>query len=186
MAAANVVTGYDPASTQVLTTEISSPAQTMPSEDEYLDDMVRLWQRKQAKSKVCVSTTTRHRSWPPFPSGARNAGGPSLRWCVYLCSLLAARQRKWRPRQTPRLSRDNYIVVVKPCVPCELHTFVLADRAGDAIRRYLGDRTTTQIQVWPIWEQNILVSLPTTATPSASRATVPTRLGPVAVRQNTV
>ncbi|KAH6940315.1 hypothetical protein HPB50_026642 [Hyalomma asiaticum] len=108
MAAANVFTGYDPPSSQVLSMEISSSANTMPSEDEYLDDM-------------------------------------------------AAKQRKWLPHQTPRLFRDDYIVVVKPRVLCELRTFVPADRAGDAIRRYLGDRATTQIQVWPIWEQNILV-----------------------------
>lgn len=149
--------------------EISSPAKTMPSEDEYLDDMVRLWQRKQAKSKsasqqqrdaaagrhspAVQGTPARH------PSGGASTSAPSSQ---------PAKQRKWRPRQTPRLSRDDYIVVVKPRVPCELRTFVPADRAGDAIRRYLGDRTTTQIQVWPIWEQNILVCS-TTILPMAQR-----------------
>ncbi|KAH6934256.1 hypothetical protein HPB50_022628 [Hyalomma asiaticum] len=169
MAAANVVTGYDPASNQVLSMEISSSAKTMPSEDEYLDDMMRLWQRKQAKSKsasqqqrdaaagrhspAVQGTPARH------PSGGASTSFPSSQ---------PAKQRKWRPRQTPRLSRDDYIVVVKPRVPCELRTLVPADRAGDAIRRYLGDRTTTQIQVWPIWEQNILVCS-TTIMPMAQR-----------------
>ncbi|KAH6932964.1 hypothetical protein HPB50_011113 [Hyalomma asiaticum] len=67
-----------------------------------------------------------------------------------------AKQRKWRPRQTPRLSRDDYIVVLKPRIPC------------DAIRAYLGDQTAAQVQVWPIWEQNIIICS-TTVLPQAQQ-----------------
>ncbi|KAH7982540.1 hypothetical protein HPB52_005499 [Rhipicephalus sanguineus] len=157
MAAANVVTGYDPASTQVLSMEIPSPEQAMPSEampseDEYLEDMVRIWKRKQAQSE---SASQQQRGaaagcHPPVVQGAparRPTGGAP----TSASSSLPARQHKWRPRQTPRLSRDDYIVVVKPRVPCELRTCVPADRVGDAIRNYLGDRSTTLVQVWPIW-----------------------------------
>lgn len=48
-------------------------------------------------------------------------------------------------------------MVLKPRVPCELQTFLLADRLGDAIQAYLGESTTTQVQVWPIWDQNIIL-----------------------------
>ncbi|KAH6922078.1 hypothetical protein HPB50_008844 [Hyalomma asiaticum] len=107
----------------------------MPSEDEYLDDMVRLWQRKQVKSKsasqqrdaaagrhstAVQGTPARH------PSGGASTSAPSSQ---------PAKQRKWRPRQTPRLSRDDYIVVVKPRVPCELRTFVPATEWSRLIAR---------------------------------------------------
>ncbi|KAH6946055.1 hypothetical protein HPB50_011352 [Hyalomma asiaticum] len=47
-------------------------------------------------------------------------------------------------------------------------TFVPADRVGDAIRAYLGDQTTAHVQVWPIWEQNIIICS-TTVLPQAQQ-----------------
>ncbi|KAH7967971.1 hypothetical protein HPB52_004508 [Rhipicephalus sanguineus] len=115
MAAANVVTGYDPASTQVLNSE----------EPQLV-----------AIPQLCKE---RRRADPPVVRPPK--------WPTSASSSLPARQHKWRPRQTPRLSRDDYIVAVKPRVPCELRTCVPADRAGDAIRNYLGDRSTTLVQL---------------------------------------
>ncbi|KAH7955557.1 hypothetical protein HPB52_001363 [Rhipicephalus sanguineus] len=131
--------------------------------------MVRIWKRNQAQSE---SASQQQRGaaagcHPPVAQGApacRPTGGAP----TSASSSLPARQHKWRPRQTPRLSRDDYIVVVKPRVPCELRTCVPADRAGDAIRNYLGDRSTTLVQVWPIWEQNIFVCS-TTMLPMAQK-----------------
>ncbi|KAH7946606.1 hypothetical protein HPB52_001850 [Rhipicephalus sanguineus] len=144
---------------QLLSMEISSPEQAMPSKDEYLEDMVRIWKRKQAQSESAFlqqrdATAGRH---PPVVQGTpacRPTGGAP----TSASSLLPAKQRKWH----------DYIVVVKPRVHCELRTCVPADRAGDAIRNYLGDRTTTLFQVWPIWEQNILVCS-TTMLPMAQK-----------------
>ncbi|KAH7977761.1 hypothetical protein HPB49_003494 [Dermacentor silvarum] len=67
------------------------------------------------------------------------------------------RQPKWRPRHTPRLSRDDYIVVLKPRAPFELKSVLLSERAGDAIRAYLGEHSSTSFHVWPVWDQNVLV-----------------------------
>lgn len=39
---------------------------------------------------------------------------------------------------------------------------------GDAIRAYLGDQTTAHVQVWPIWEQNIIICS-TTVLPQAQQ-----------------
>ncbi|KAH6931754.1 hypothetical protein HPB50_000241 [Hyalomma asiaticum] len=117
MAAANVDTGYDPASSQVLSIEISSPAKTMPSEDEYLDDMVRQGKSKSPSQQQRDAAAGRHS--PQLSKERRRAIPP-----------VPAKQRKWRPRQAPRLSPDDSIVVVKPRVPCELRTFVPADHAA--------------------------------------------------------
>ncbi|KAH7934002.1 hypothetical protein HPB49_020202 [Dermacentor silvarum] len=78
------------------------------------------------------------------------------------------RQTKWRPRHTPRLSRDDDIVVLKPRVPFELKSVLPSDRAGDAIRAYLGEHSSTSFHVWPVWDQNVLVCS-VTSLPMAQR-----------------
>ncbi|KAH7940899.1 hypothetical protein HPB49_007704 [Dermacentor silvarum] len=143
MADATTVTGYDPTSLRVVTMETTSSDQAMPSEHEYLADMVKLWQRKQSQAaappkgqgsraatrpQVAASGSSTRRS----PDGTRTAPPSPPR-----------RQPKWRPRHTPRLSRDDYIVVLKPRAPFELKSVLPSDRAGDAIRAYLGEHSST-------------------------------------------
>ncbi|KAH6940726.1 hypothetical protein HPB50_005643 [Hyalomma asiaticum] len=148
MAAATTVTGYDPTSLQVVTMETTSSNQAMPSENEYLADMVKLWERKQSqpragtRQKAAASgSSSRHSA-----EGARTAGTSSPK-----------HQLKWRPRHTPRLSREDYIVVLKPRAPFELKSVLPCDRAGDAIRTYLGGPSSGTLHVWPVWDQNVLV-----------------------------
>ncbi|KAH6929124.1 hypothetical protein HPB50_023755 [Hyalomma asiaticum] len=99
----------------------------MPSEDEYLEDTVRLWQNKKAKSKSASKQQQRDAAAGRIPQLCKERRR--------VISPVPAKQRKWRPRQNPRLSRDDYIVVVKPRVPCELRTFVPADRGHQALPR---------------------------------------------------
>ncbi|KAH7933765.1 hypothetical protein HPB49_016966 [Dermacentor silvarum] len=168
MADATTVTGYDPTSLRVVTMETTSSDHAMPSEHEYLADMVKLWQRKQSQAaappkgqgsraatrpQVAASGSSTRRS----PDGTRTAP-PSL----------PRRQPKWRPRHTPRLSRDDYIVVLKPRAPFELKSVLPSDRAGDAIRAYLGEHSSTCFHVWPVWDQNVLVCS-VTSLPMAQR-----------------
>ncbi|KAH7974009.1 hypothetical protein HPB49_008400 [Dermacentor silvarum] len=168
MADATTVTGYDPTSLQVVTMETTSSDQAMPSEHEYLADMVKLWQRKQSQAaappkgqgsraatlpQVAASGSSTRRS----PDGTRTAPPSPPR-----------RQPKWRPRHTPRLSRDDYIVVLKPRAPFELKSVLPSDRAGDAIRAYLGEHSSTSFHVWPVWDQNVLVCS-VTSLPMAQR-----------------
>ncbi|KAH7953882.1 hypothetical protein HPB49_013364 [Dermacentor silvarum] len=137
--------------------ETTSSDQAMPSEHEYLADMVKLWQRKQSQAaappkgqgsraatlpQVAASGSSTRRS----PDGTRTAPPSPPR-----------RQPKWRPRHTPRLSRDDYIVVLKSRAPFELKSVLPSDRAGDAIRAYLGEHSSTSFHVWPVWDQNVLV-----------------------------
>ncbi|XP_037573175.1 motility hub protein FimV [Dermacentor silvarum] len=65
MADATMVTGYDPTSLRVVTMETTSSDQAMPSEHEYLADMVKLWQRKQSQAAA-----------PPKGQGSRAATLP--------------------------------------------------------------------------------------------------------------
>ncbi|KAH7985480.1 hypothetical protein HPB49_026395 [Dermacentor silvarum] len=140
MADATTVTGYDPTSLRVVTMETTSSDQAMPSEHEYLADMVKLWQRKQSQAaappkgqgsraatlpQVAASGSSTRRS----PDGTRTAPPSPPR-----------RQPKWRPRHTPRLSRDDYIVVLKPRAPFELKSVLPSDLSPRYLWRsaYLG------------------------------------------------
>ncbi|KAH7940287.1 hypothetical protein HPB52_022824 [Rhipicephalus sanguineus] len=75
---------------------------------------------------------------------------------------------KEEPFEAKSLPYFEYDLIHKPRVPCELRTFLPGHRVGDAIRAYLGDQTTAQVQVWPIWEQNIIVCS-TTMQPKAQK-----------------
>ncbi|KAH7940860.1 hypothetical protein HPB49_007095 [Dermacentor silvarum] len=120
MTAATTATGYASTSLRVVRMETTSSDQAMLSEHEYLADMVKLWQRKQspavAPPNVAASGSSSRRS----PDGTRTAAPSSPR-----------RQPKRRPHHTPRLSRDEYIVVLKPCAPLELKSVLPSDRARD-------------------------------------------------------
>ncbi|KAH7940560.1 hypothetical protein HPB49_001893 [Dermacentor silvarum] len=165
-AATTTVTGYDPTSLQDATMETKD--QAMPSEHEYLADMVKLWQRKQ--SQAAASPKGQGSRAATLPEVA--ASGSSTR-----CSPDGTRttppspprrQPKWRLPHTLSLCRDDYIVVLKPRAPFELKSVLASDRAGDAIRAYLGEHSSTSFHVWPVWDQNVLVCSVTTL-PMAQR-----------------
>ncbi|KAH6930027.1 hypothetical protein HPB50_008098 [Hyalomma asiaticum] len=148
MAAATTVTGYDPTSLQVLTMETTSSNQAIRSENAYLADMVKLWERKQSQTRAgtrqnggCFRSSSR-----PSTEGAPTAG-----------SFSPKHPLKWRPRHMPRLSRDDYIVVLNPRGPFELKSVLPCDRAGDAIRTYLRGASSGTLHMWPVWDHNGLV-----------------------------
>ncbi|KAH7966701.1 hypothetical protein HPB49_018690 [Dermacentor silvarum] len=113
MAASTPVTGYDPANHRLVTMDVTPADQDVPTEHEYLEDMIQLWQRKQRKSppKTPKLKGTPAASQPAvagmsthlLPGGAPNSSPPH-----------APRKPAWRPRYTPRIGRDDLIVVLKP------------------------------------------------------------------------
>ncbi|KAH7953625.1 hypothetical protein HPB49_010729 [Dermacentor silvarum] len=145
MADATAVTGYDPTSLRVVTMETTSSDQAMPSEHEYLADMVKLWQRKQSQA----AASPKGQGWLP-PARPR-----------------AALQTEGAPHHLPRRgvnpSGDPAILLVSPSV-------LPSHRAGDAIRAYLGKRehSSTSCHVWPVWDKNVLVCS-VTSLPMAQR-----------------
>ncbi|KAH7981029.1 hypothetical protein HPB49_021033 [Dermacentor silvarum] len=156
MAASTPVTGYDPASHRVVTMDVTPADQDVPTEHEYLEDMIQLWQRKQRKSppKTPKLKGTPAASQPAVagmsthlhPGGAPNSSPPQ-----------APRKPAWRPRYTPRIGRDDLIVVLKPRASFDLKTVLPSERAGDAVRAFLGDCSPADLHVWPVWDQNVLV-----------------------------
>ncbi|KAH7970323.1 hypothetical protein HPB49_003768 [Dermacentor silvarum] len=156
MAASTPVTGYDPASHRVVTMDVTPADQDVPTEHEYLEDMIQLWQLKQRKSppKTPKLKGTPAASQPAFagvsthllPGGAPNSSPPQ-----------APRKPAWRPRYTPRIGRDDLIVVLKPRASFDLKTVLPSERAGDAVRAFLGDCSAADLHVWPVWDQNVLV-----------------------------
>ncbi|KAH7937898.1 hypothetical protein HPB49_017382 [Dermacentor silvarum] len=156
MAASTPVTGYDPASHRVVTMDVTPADQDVPTEHEYLEDMIQLWQRKQRKSppKTPKLKGTPAASQPAvagisthlLPGGAPNSSPPQ-----------APRKPAWRPRYTPRIGRDDLIVVLKPRASFDLKTVLPSERAGDAVRAFLGDCSAADLHVWPVWDQNVLV-----------------------------
>ncbi|KAH7953057.1 hypothetical protein HPB49_004206 [Dermacentor silvarum] len=81
-----------------------------------------------------------------LPGGAPNSSPPQ-----------APRKPAWRPRHTPRMGRDDLIVVLKPRASFDLKTVLPSERAGDAERAFLGDCSAADLHVWPVWDQNVLV-----------------------------
>ncbi|XP_049518699.1 uncharacterized protein LOC125943429 [Dermacentor silvarum] len=156
MAASTPVTGYDPASHRVVTTDVTPVDQDVPTQHEYLEDMIQLWQRKQRKSppKTPKLKGTPAASQPAFagmsthllPGGAPNSSPPQ-----------APRKPAWRPRYTPRIGRDDLIVVLKPSASFDFKTVLPSERASDAVRAFLGDCSAADLHVWPVWDRNVLV-----------------------------
>ncbi|KAH7945475.1 hypothetical protein HPB49_011192 [Dermacentor silvarum] len=140
MADATAVTGYDPTSLRVVTMETTSSDQAMPSEHDYLVDMVKLLQRKQSQA----AAPPKGQGWLP-PARPRAA-------------LQTERAPHHLPRRGVNPGGDPTILLVSPPrAPFELKSVRPSDRAGDAIRAYLGEHSSSSFHVWPVWDQNVLV-----------------------------
>ncbi|KAH7958633.1 hypothetical protein HPB49_003594 [Dermacentor silvarum] len=144
--ASTPVTGYDPASHRVVTTDVTPTDQAVPTEHEYLEDMIQLWQSKQRK---CPPKTPKLKGTPAASQQA--AAGMST-------NLLPGAPRKpsWRPRYTPRIGRDDLIVVLKPRALFDLKAALPSEHAVDAVRAFVGNCSAADLHVWPVWEQNVL------------------------------
>lgn len=151
MAAPNTATGYDPASMQVVRMDTAQLEDLLPSEEEYLDDMVRIWRRKQ-KPKVPKLTGAADK----HQAGACSA--QALRGGAANAALKGgAHKLKWRPQQTPRIGRDELIVVLKPRTTLDLKATFVPGQAGVAVRNLIRDCGEVELSVWPVWDQNVLV-----------------------------
>ncbi|KAH7936841.1 hypothetical protein HPB49_005707 [Dermacentor silvarum] len=156
MAASTPVTGYDPASHRMVTMDVIPADQDVPTEHEYLEDMIQLWQRKKRKSPAktpklkgapaASQPAAAGMSTHLLPGSAPNSSPPQV-----------PRKPSWRPRYTPRIGRDNLIIVLKPRASFDLKTVLPSECAGDGVRALLGDCSTADLLVWPVWGQNVLV-----------------------------
>ncbi|KAH7958897.1 hypothetical protein HPB49_006363 [Dermacentor silvarum] len=87
------------------------------------------------------------------------AGNPS--GLVSNGSARAAQPRSktatWRPRDTPKMSADDIIVVLKPRETLHLKTVLQTGDLGAAIAQCVGGEAGTTLNVWRVWTHNLIV-----------------------------
>ncbi|KAH7936874.1 hypothetical protein HPB49_005896 [Dermacentor silvarum] len=63
----------------------------------------------------------------------------------------------WHPRDTPKMSAEDIIVVLTPRETLHLKTVFQTGDLDAAIAQYVGDEAGTTLKVWPVWTQNLIV-----------------------------
>ncbi|KAL3225853.1 hypothetical protein MRX96_025332 [Rhipicephalus microplus] len=61
------------------------------------------------------------------------------------------------PRDTPKMSADDIIVVLKPHETLHLKTAFQTGDLGTDIAQYVSGEAATTLNVWPMWTQNLIV-----------------------------
>ncbi|KAH7944607.1 hypothetical protein HPB52_021966 [Rhipicephalus sanguineus] len=64
---------------------------------------------------------------------------------------------KWPPRETPKISADDIIGVLKPRETVQLKTAFQTGDLGAAIAQYVGGEAAATLNVWPVWTQNLIL-----------------------------
>ncbi|KAH7961038.1 hypothetical protein HPB52_001223 [Rhipicephalus sanguineus] len=151
MASPKTVTGYDPASMQIVSMDTAQLEDLPPSEDELLDDMVRIWRRKQKTlaSKDTGGVVQQQAAARSAHARHGNAASAALKGETH--------KSQWRPQQTPRIGRDELIVVLKPRTTLDLKETFVPGQAGAAVRNLIRECGEVELTVWPVWDQNVLV-----------------------------
>ncbi|KAH7972877.1 hypothetical protein HPB52_018278 [Rhipicephalus sanguineus] len=152
MAAPNQVTGYDPESLRIVSMDTVQTEAPMPTEEEYLQDMLRVWRGKK-NSAVASRDAGALAAKQHAASRSQHAQGKS----APSVASQRAKQLQWRPKNTPRIEKDDIIVVLKPRETLDIKAAFGPGQAGAAVRSILGADASVGLAVWPIWEQNVLV-----------------------------
>ncbi|KAH6929171.1 hypothetical protein HPB50_023970 [Hyalomma asiaticum] len=148
MASPNAVTGCDAASMQVINMDTAQSENLPPPEYELLDDMVRLWRRKQ--NTLALKDTGGVQQQAAACSALalhRDAARAALKGC----------KPQWRPQETPRIGRDELIVVLEPRTTLDLKATFVPGQAGNALRNLVRDCGEVEVIVWPVSDQNVFV-----------------------------
>ncbi|XP_077485817.1 uncharacterized protein LOC144096826 [Amblyomma americanum] len=158
LAAPNQVTGYDPQSLQIVRMDTHQSEDTtqgedpLPTEDDYLQDMVRVWRGKKNAAAASRDAGTGATQQQAPASSAHTQGASALN-----AASKSSKQLRWRPQNTPCIEKDDIVVVVKPRNTVDLKTTFGPGRAGAAVHSILGDDANAGLEVWPVWDQNVLV-----------------------------
>ncbi|KAH6933408.1 hypothetical protein HPB50_014779 [Hyalomma asiaticum] len=140
--AAQKITGYDPTSMQWAEINVSTPEDDVPTENECLQALLRLRQQRQARQD------------PKTAAKARSTNAASAK------DALPSPQRntpaRWRPTQTPRV-RSEDMIVLKPHTTLDIRKVFRHGDAGTAIDAHITGVSAGDLNVWPVWEQHVLV-----------------------------
>ncbi|KAL3205080.1 hypothetical protein MRX96_011395 [Rhipicephalus microplus] len=155
MASPNQITGYDPESLQIIQMDTAQTETPLPTEEEYLQDMVRVWRGR--KNTAVASRDARapaaKQQAASRPQQAQGKNAPSV-------ASQRAKQLQWRPKNTPRIEEDDVIVVLKPRETLDLKATFGPGEAGAAVRSILGADASVGLAVWPLWDQNVPAATP--------------------------
>ncbi|KAH7968851.1 hypothetical protein HPB52_011777 [Rhipicephalus sanguineus] len=139
--------GYDPAAMVWTEIDVQQAAATGNGptniEDEGLFQLVAL-RRKTAQRKMMPKPAAVNSDGLAFNGRART---------VHPKSKLI----KWCPRDTPKMSADDIIVVLKPRETLHLKTAFQTGDLGAAIAQYVGGKAAATLNVWAVWTQNLIV-----------------------------
>ncbi|KAL3245887.1 hypothetical protein MRX96_058126 [Rhipicephalus microplus] len=107
----------------------------LPTEEEYLKDMLRVWRGR--KNAAVASRDARapaaKQQAASRPQQAQGKNAPSVTW-------QRAKQLQWQPKNTPRIEKDDIIVVLKLRETLDLKATLGSGQAGAAVRSILRSR----------------------------------------------
>ncbi|KAL3215655.1 hypothetical protein MRX96_033540 [Rhipicephalus microplus] len=139
--------GYDPASmawTQIdVEQAVAIEYEPTNIEDEGLFQVVKL-RRKAAQQDMM--------SWPTAGKPCGLVSNDSARTAQPKCNVI-----RWHPRDTPKFSADNIIVVLKHRETLHPKTAFPTGDLGAAIAQYVGSEAAATLNVWPVWTQNLIL-----------------------------
>ncbi|KAH8020854.1 hypothetical protein HPB51_005381 [Rhipicephalus microplus] len=148
MATPNQVTSYNPESLQIIQMDTAQTETPLPTED-----MLRVWRGR--KNTAVASRDARapaaKQQAASHPQQAQGKNAPSV-------TSQRAKHLQWRPKNTPRIEEEDIIVVLKPRETLDLKATFGPAQAGAAVRSILGADASVGLAVWPLWDQNVLVS----------------------------
>ncbi|KAH6936201.1 hypothetical protein HPB50_014943 [Hyalomma asiaticum] len=152
MAAPNQVTGYDPESLQILNMNTTQNKTPLPTEEEYLTDMIRAWCGRKnpavASRDARAPAAKQHEASRPRQSQGKNA--PSV-------TSQRAKKLQWRAKNTPRIEKDDITAVLKPRETHDLKAAFGPGQDGAAVHSILGADASVGLAVCPILDPNVLV-----------------------------
>ncbi|KAH7984176.1 hypothetical protein HPB52_017716 [Rhipicephalus sanguineus] len=116
------------------TARIKAP---MPTEEEYLQDMLRVWRGKNsAVASRDAGALAAERDAASRSQHAQGKSAPSV-------ASQRAKQLQWRPKNTPLIEKDDIIVVLKPREMLDIKVTFGPGQAGTAVCSILGADATT-------------------------------------------
>ncbi|KAH9382275.1 hypothetical protein HPB48_013542 [Haemaphysalis longicornis] len=143
VAASKTITGYEPVSMQVVCMDTAQHEDCPPSEEEYLEDMIRIWRRKHS-SKAPKGNDAPGQQQTAARSGHAPQGGVASKSSTHRSS-----KPQWRPKHTPHIGRDELIVVLKPSTTLDLKATFAPGQVRSAVRNLLRECGNVELFVWP-------------------------------------
>ncbi|KAH8024191.1 hypothetical protein HPB51_022252 [Rhipicephalus microplus] len=152
MATPNQVAGYETESLQIIQMGTAQTETPLPTEEEYLKDMLHVWRGR--KNAAVASRDARapaaKQQAASRPQQAQGKNAPSV-------TSQRAKQLQWWPKNTPRIEKDDIILVLKPRETLNLKATFGPGQAGAAVHSILGVDASVGLAVWPLWDQNVHV-----------------------------